>query len=899
MSTPTFIEMDVPLLDETGRFPDHFAPQSVVADKNAAAEAAAAALASENAAELAETGASASAQTATTQAQTATAQAGIATTKASLAESARAAAVIAQGLAETAANASSVSAAASDASADSAAVYAGQIFDSIGEAEVSNLAAQAARDAALASKNAAELAETHAETAETNASASAAAALASQNASASSAGTATTQAGTATTKAGEASASATAALASQNSATASAGTATTKAGEASASAAAALASQNSATASAATATTKAGEASTSAATATTQAGISTTKASEASASAAAALASQNSAAATLAGAVTKATIDAKGDLLVGSANDTIVRLAVGENGALPVADSNQAAGIGWQSPIPLLRNLLGNSDFSNGTTGWAGSNATLTNVGNALVATCVDGALDFTSVAPPAFSSIAAGRMIYAAVTITAHRTHNPRIWGGTTSFASPNSALAGVASRVSWLVTTPTSINSLPFYTNGASGTDQVTGSVTTFDNAILIDLTAAFGAGLEPTKAEMDAYMARYPNSWFADTSPQLWSGADWLKRTQNACRNLIPNSDLSAGPAGWGGVFGSIAATGGVISLTGDGTNPFPYSYSPVSGKRQGQVVYVAIQMRVPAANTSATSVSMNFGGAAMAVEPTPTPGTWYTLSGRATLATTGADANLTFSSAYADAATAAGKVTEAKYAIAIDLTATFGAGNEPTKTEMDYLLSLYPNNWFGGTVNDLVTRRNIRDRIGSGSPEGVVTAPVGTSWTDILDTRGATKWVKKTGTGNTGWKVTVGDTGWRDVSSLLVSGLVVSSSIGVCKMSRVGDVVRFAFKLDVSAGSISTILASGAMPVGFRPSGHAYMWSTLWTATTAGALANSLTTSRIGYTQPENSSPLAVNGTTPFPNPGTIAWTGEYVTADPWPTVLPGS
>jgi len=38
---------------------------------------------------------------------------------------------------------------------------------------------------------------------------------------------------------------------------------------------------------------------------------------------------------------------------------------------------------------------------------------------------------------------------------------------------------------------------------------------------------------------------------------------------------------------------------------------------------------------------------------------------------------------------------------------KYAIAIDLTATFGAGNEPTAAGMDALLSAFPNSWFDGT------------------------------------------------------------------------------------------------------------------------------------------------------------------------------------------------
>jgi hypothetical protein len=45
--------------------------------------------------------------------------------------------------------------------------------------------------------------------------------------------------------------------------------------------------------------------------------------------------------------VEKTLIDAKGDLLVGSAADTVVRLGVGTNGQALVADSGESAGVKW------------------------------------------------------------------------------------------------------------------------------------------------------------------------------------------------------------------------------------------------------------------------------------------------------------------------------------------------------------------------------------------------------------------------------------------------------------------------------------------------------------------------------------------------------------------------
>ena len=50
-------------------------------------------------------------------------------------------------------------------------------------------------------------------------------------------------------------------------------------------------------------------------------------------------------------------------------------------------------------------------------------------------------------------------------------------------------------------------------------------------------------------------------------------------------------------------------------------------------------------------------------------------------------------------------------------------------------------------------------------------GTGMPNGRVTAPIGTTYVDMNVTNGALKWIKRTGTGNTGWQVFTGDTGWR--------------------------------------------------------------------------------------------------------------------------------
>lgn len=76
-------------------------------------------------------------------------------------------------------------------------------------------------------------------------------------------------------------------------------------------------------------------------------------------------------------------------------------------------------------------------------------------------------------------------------------------------------------------------------------------------------------------------------------------------------------------------------------------------------------------------------------------------------------------------------------------------------------------------------------------------GRGMPNGTVAAPVGTTYVDEAVTNGALKWIKKTGTGNTGWEVLIGDTGWKIIPSV--------SKLGgsYVKIRRVNNVVSYQF------------------------------------------------------------------------------------------------
>lgn len=86
--------------------------------------------------------------------------------------------------------------------------------------------------------------------------------------------------------------------------------------------------------------------------------------------------------------------------------------------------------------------------------------------------------------------------------------------------------------------------------------------------------------------------------------------------------------------------------------------------------------------------------------------------------------------------------------------------------------------------------GGQVNEYEIH-------GTGMPNGKVTAPVGTTYVDTAVTSGALKWIKRQGSGNQGWEVLAGDTGWRTLN--------IKSKLGnsYLKIRRKNDVVTYQF------------------------------------------------------------------------------------------------
>ena len=105
--------------------------------------------------------------------------------------------------------------------------------------------------------------------------------------------------------------------------------------------------------------------------------------------------------------------------------------------------------------------------------------------------------------------------------------------------------------------------------------------------------------------------------------------------------------------------------------------------------------------------------------------------------------------------------------------------------------------------------GGNTVTIPLAENVSHEIrGTGSPEGRITAEIGTTYVDVNVTNGALKWIKESGNGNTGWKVTEGDTGW-------VLGWQNDAGDNKNRMyfRRINDVVHVKFEPKINNSTIS--------------------------------------------------------------------------------------
>lgn len=175
--------------------------------------------------------------------------------------------------------------------------------------------------------------------------------------------------------------------------------------------------------------------------------------------------------------------------------------------------------------------------------------------------------------------------------------------------------------------------------------------------------------------------------------------------------------------------------------------------------------------------------------------------------------------------------------------------------------------------------------------------TGSPEGILAAPIGTEYVDRGAANGARKWYKASGTGNTGWIVTDGDTGMRTVAAWDSTGAMLVGSLppgwrpmagysGSVKVRRIDrQVTAFLSKVEVAVATTSDAIWTA--PVGFRPNDlQDYLIALYKSANSYRAYAFLANLTR---------GSGAVSEVGEYIDRATIS----YVTNDPWPTTLPGN
>nr|DAU48472.1 MAG TPA: collagen triple helix repeat protein [Caudoviricetes sp.] len=181
-------------------------------------------------------------------------------------------------------------------------------------------------------------------------------------------------------------------------------------------------------------------------------------------------------------------------------------------------------------------------------------------------------------------------------------------------------------------------------------------------------------------------------------------------------------------------------------------------------------------------------------------------------------------------------------------------------------------------------------------DIQHLYGTGQPNGVISAPPGSTYTDTAVTCGAVKWVKMWGTSNTGWTVIYGDTGWRDIKSLLDTFWDSTSNIQLRRINKVVYLRSSGLKVgDNPTGARSALKTlfpdKNGMPLGFRNAG----WGTGHALVNIGSVQlGAIYSSRDAH----DFSIRAVPGVGNWTKGDSCSFNMSYVTENDWPTTLPG-
>jgi hypothetical protein len=195
-----------------------------------------------------------------------------------------------------------------------------------------------------------------------------------------------------------------------------------------------------------------------------------------------------------------------------------------------------------------------------------------------------------------------------------------------------------------------------------------------------------------------------------------------------------NLLTNGDFSNGTVGWLNNNSTNTVSNGVLSNIGNGTIHYPYVTQLLTIKADDKYY---VRQKVRLTNSDCVSIDLKLdNGIKYKTITSPIANIWNDYS--AVVTATSTSGTFRIHHVYADSATANGKEMQLTNPIVINLTATFGAGNEPTAAGMDALLSAFPNSWFDGT-QELLPIKTLYNAKANKAQEAWITPTLLNSWT----------------------------------------------------------------------------------------------------------------------------------------------------------------
>ncbi len=169
-----------------------------------------------------------------------------------------------------------------------------------------------------------------------------------------------------------------------------------------------------------------------------------------------------------------------------------------------------------------MTNLVANGDFSNGTSGWSKENVNTSAI--------VNGKIRITGpthvvIRILQFHALTQGHAYYVRVSGLARQSTS--MFGYLFEYydlplkkAVFRNTVSAMTTEASYVFTVSTSVSPTTRFTVIGDGMTVGSSDYIEFGTASVIDLTATFGAGKEPTKEQMDQIMQQFPNSWFNGT-------------------------------------------------------------------------------------------------------------------------------------------------------------------------------------------------------------------------------------------------------------------------------------------------------------------------------------------------------------------------------------------